>query len=127
MSTKSTKSTPSTKSTKVPEAKVTKAAKPAKATPAKDAKPAVKADRPKLTAAYIKEMVAKGLSPLTGKPIRHYSREGKRYAGKAQATPAKPVTEKVEAKAAEATVTKPEAKKPGIPVLKAKKAPAKKA
>ena len=121
MSTKSTKSIPSTKSAKATEAKVTKA------TPAKDVKPAEKAAKPKLTAAYIKEMVAKGLSPLTGKPIRHYSRTGKRYAGKTQATPAKPVTEKVETKTAEAPVTKPEAKKPGIPVLKAKKAPAKKA
>ena len=91
---------------------------------AADTKTTAKADRPKLTAAYIKEMVAKGLSPLTGKPIRHYSRTGKRYAGKVETATvkveAKPVTEKVEAKVAEAPV-KAEASKPAIPVLKAKK------
>ena len=80
--------------------------------------------KPKLTAAYIKEMVAKGLSPLTGKPIRKYSRTGKRYAGKVETATvkaeAKPVTEKVEAKVVEAPV-KTEATKPAIPVLKAKK------
>lgn len=100
--TKMNKSTPEIANTK---------SEPAKAEVASKAKP-------KLTAAYVKEMVAKGLSPLTGKPIRHYSRDGKRYAGKADA--AKPVTEKVEAK----VVAKPETKtatKASIPVLKAKK------
>lgn len=147
----STKSTPATQSTitpatvvealkeaSKPEAKATtaKVAKPktpakAKATKAEAAKE-VKFERPaKLTAAFIKEMVAKGLSPLTGKPIRHYSRDGKRYAKKDAAKTAK--TAKT-AKAVKATKTpvkeaKPEAVKPAtkasIPVLKAKKAPAK--
>ena len=94
---------------------------------AADTKTTAKADRPKLTAAYIKEMVAKGLSPLTGKPIRHYSRTGKRYAGKT--TDVKAVKAESKVKAGEAiqnVVTDvlaeaEKATKPAIPVLKAKK------
>ena len=92
-------------------------------TPTKETvvKTTTKADKPKLTAAYVKEMVKKGLSPLTGKPIRKYSRTGKRYVGKVaeEAKPetktnvVKPVTEKIDTKAED---------KPAIPVMKAKKA-----
>lgn len=82
--------------------------------------------KPKLTAAYIKEMVAKGLSPLTGKPIRKYSRTGKRYAGK---TPdAKAVKAEAKVKAGEViqnvvndALAEAEKTAVAIPVLKAKK------
>ena len=75
-----------------------------------------KKPKAKLTAAYVKEMVQKGLSPLTGKPIRKYSRTGKRYVGKTEVV-AK-VAKNIET---EASVSSKDTDVTTIPTLNAKK------